>query len=981
MGLPRAVSAALAATALLAAGAGGTASARALEPAALTVSPDGDGINDVARLHVASGRPLRLEVYAWAGRLSGWRRIAHTDPTSSSTLIWRVRNVYGVTVRDGTYVVAACEVGNAPLRGAAPTRPGAAEASVARPPWLASNCLAKPAVVRVQRLSLFVPSTASYAPGDAVPLVLGTDKRAVEVALERDGASPAVLFRFRRPAQRRIELRLPDDVRPGLYHVLVTDDRGNEFRAPVVVRARFPLASPPPHTALVVWPYLTWRAYNGWDSDGNGIPDSWYQFWRQRAVSLIGPLLAGGVEDDHSAALPFSRWLVAHPGLRFEPITDVELGALPASVLARYSAIVFPGHTEYYVPSTYDRVKAYRDRGGNLVFLQANPFYRAVRIDRAANRVVMTDYDAREGRSDFALAGVGYDGCCFRHSRWEPYVATRRDFTKVAWLFAGTGIGPGERFGRAGIEDDRVDPALTPRDHVVAAEAVIRGKHGVVNSDLVYSRAGRGSAFATGNYNFLRMGERAPSGETVARVMLGNVWRRLVLGRTPAPGPTLQFALPVEPQTLDPALAADLPSLNVSRMLHASLTRFHRSGVVPDLAESWYPSQNGLVWTFRLRPRVGVTADDFRSAWLHALDPRTGSPYAQAEMLNVRGARAYHTGTGSADGVAVKVVDERTLRVTLQHPVPWFDQQVAYPVFAPKRPTGPFVLASWQRGRRIVLVKNQTYWDAAAVRPGTIVLRFGNRARDGVLPSGTAAPGFPWIDTEAKPPPGSRSLPTLAVEYLWFATVRPALADPSFRFTLAGELHRRLKTVAPPPVAGYDRIRRGRRGTRLVLLGSPPTLTLAYTTEDPRARSLADEIRTRLSAYAAIRLEPLGSLKELRAVAGPPPRADLVLLGWGGEFFDAYNFYDQFPCSSALNVAQWCDESFGRLMHRAVRTLDDRKRYELENRIEEKLTGLGGAFPAAPVYNATAHVWLAPGVRGFAWSPVGFWDLRRVRRG
>ena len=99
----------------------------------------------------------------------------------------------------------------------------------------------------------------------------------------------------------------------------------------------------------------------------------------------------------------------------------------------------------------------------------------------------------------------------------------------------------------------------------------------------------------------------------------------------------------------------------------------------------------------------------------------------------------------------------------------------------------------------------------------------------------------------------------------------------------------------------------------------------------------------------------------------------MILLGWSGEFFDAYNFYDQFPCSSALNIAQWCDPSFDRLMHRAVRTLDNHKRYELEHQIEAKLTGAGGAFPAVALYNAKAHVFLARGVRGFAWSPVGFW--------
>ena len=209
--------------------------------------------------------------------------------------------------------------------------------------------------------------------------------------------------------------------------------------------------------------------------------------------------------------------------LRPQAADREQLGHLPPETLKRYAAVVFPGHTEYYEPKTYDLLKRYRDQGGKLVFLQANPFYRQVRVDSSHNAVVMTDYDAREGRSDFALAGVGYDGCCFPRSRAARYVAAGgRDFTRVRWLFRDTGIRPGEPFGFAASESDRIDPALTPHDHVVAAEAIIAGKHGVVNAALVWLRASRGEVFATGNYDFLRMRR------SLSWTLLDNVWRRLV---------------------------------------------------------------------------------------------------------------------------------------------------------------------------------------------------------------------------------------------------------------------------------------------------------------------------------------------------------------------------------------------------------------------------------------------------------------------
>ena len=101
----------------------------------------------------------------------------------------------------------------------------------------------------------------------------------------------------------------------------------------VIRNGRFPLDRPPPQTALLVWPYLTWRAYNAYDADLDGRPDSWYQFWPQRRVSLVGALLPGGVEDDYEAARPFSRWLCPRRGPRGQSVTDVELGRLRLSTL------------------------------------------------------------------------------------------------------------------------------------------------------------------------------------------------------------------------------------------------------------------------------------------------------------------------------------------------------------------------------------------------------------------------------------------------------------------------------------------------------------------------------------------------------------------------------------------------------------------------------------------------------------------------
>jgi hypothetical protein len=472
------------------------------------ISPNGNGVHDSLRMDVSA--PAMLHVYVWGGRLHGWREIP-TSVGPARSLVWSP-----TSLRDGTYVVTACnqDPGAAlpPVIPPAQQRPGAAEATVSRPPWRLSGCLAKPRVIRVERLAAYVDSTNSYEPGSRPPLVVSADRGQASVKLEQDCSGRQY------PAGP-----LPRDLSSGLYHYVVTDPAGDTFEAPLVVRNRaFPVDRPPPHTALLVWPYLSWRAYNAYDADLNGIPDSWYQFWRQRRVSLVGTILPGGQEDDHKAAAGFSRWLCSRAP-RVQSITDVELGRMPLSALRRYSAVYFPGHTEYYVPSTWGLLRRYRDGGGRLVILQANPFYRQVRLEPGRNAMVMTDLDAREGRSDFALAGVGYDGCCFPKSRSVPLAAAAgRDYARVRWLFRGTGIGPGQRFGFAASESDRIDPQLTPHDHVVAAIGIINGNYGVVNSALTWSRAGRGQVLATGNYDFLRIRR------SVSWKLLDNIWRRFV---------------------------------------------------------------------------------------------------------------------------------------------------------------------------------------------------------------------------------------------------------------------------------------------------------------------------------------------------------------------------------------------------------------------------------------------------------------------
>jgi oligopeptide transport system substrate-binding protein len=464
---------------------------------------------------------------------------------------------------------------------------------------------------------------------------------------------------------------------------------------------------------------------------------------------------------------------------------------------------------------------------------------------------------------------------------------------------------------------------------------------------------------------------------------------------SPNGGDTLRLALPLLPRTLDPAKVADLPSLNVAHELYSGLTRFTPDGVAPDLASSWSVSQGGEVWIFRLRHNLRwsdgrpITADDFRRSWLRALSLGKGAPLAGPDLGILRGARSYLKGRGG--DIGVKVVDPWTLRVTLQHPVPWLDQLMAYPIAAPVPRhrtafSGPFRVVL-RHPARIVLERNPNYWDKSAVRPNRLVLTTSTEGADAVLPRGLSPPGLPWIDTTGPTPKGSIEVPTLATGLLWFVTRGTPLADRDARLYAAWALtHMDLASpppsLIPPEMPGAAYV----NSHRPVDLASPPVplrLNVAWAGDDLGASRIAAGLRRSApqltAAQIRLRFQPVATLPELLALAGPParPGIDVVLLGWSSKVLDAYNILDLFPCGSAFNIARWCDPSYDALMRQAVRELDDQARWEIERRLVEKLHD---DVPAIPVYTASDSFSLRPGVHGLAWSPVGIYELMGLTR-
>ena len=197
--------------------------------------------------------------------------------------------------------------------------------------------------------------------------------------------------------------------------------------------------------------------------------------------------------------------------------------------------------------------------------------------------------------------------------------------------------------------------------------------------------------------------------------------------------------------SLDSALATDQVSFIVLNNVMEGLYRLGKDNKpVPGVAESYEVSEDGKVYTFKLRKDAKwsngdpVTAHDFVFAWRKVLDPKTASEYAYI-MYDIKNAEEVNQGKLPVDQLGVKALDDHTLQVELKNPIPYFISLTVFGSFMPQNEkfvkeqgdkygleanttlyNGPFVLSEWKHEQGWTYKKNPNYWDKDNVKLETI---------------------------------------------------------------------------------------------------------------------------------------------------------------------------------------------------------------------------------------------------------------------
>ncbi|EQB87274.1 oligopeptide transport system substrate-binding protein [Clostridium punense] len=214
---------------------------------------------------------------------------------------------------------------------------------------------------------------------------------------------------------------------------------------------------------------------------------------------------------------------------------------------------------------------------------------------------------------------------------------------------------------------------------------------------------------------------------------------------------TLNYCFISDVRSLDPSINDDTYGGMVLTDTMEALTRVEQDEkgndvIKPAGATKWDVSQDGLTYTFHLRDfnwedGKKVTSKDYAYSLMRTLEPATGATYVQLIDM-IKGASAYNGGTGKKEDVGITTPDDNTLVITLEKPTPYFMNLTYFTLFMPQRQDmveknaknygadagtllscGPFKLKEWVHDSKIVLEKNENYYDKDKVKLNTVNIK------------------------------------------------------------------------------------------------------------------------------------------------------------------------------------------------------------------------------------------------------------------
>lgn len=487
-----------------------------------------------------------------------------------------------------------------------------------------------------------------------------------------------------------------------------------------------------------------------------------------------------------------------------------------------------------------------------------------------------------------------------------------------------------------------------------------------------------------------------------------------------------------DPPTLDPALVTDTTSAGVVVEVFSGLVAINTDlQLVPDLAESWTISEDGLVYTFKIRDDAKfhdgklVTAGDFKWSIERAVNPKTASPVADTYLNDIVGVKDVLDGIKTnIDGI--KVIDDHTIQFTIDAPKAYFLAKLTYPTaYVLDREnveeggrtwtdhpngTGPFKLKEYRIGARIVLERNPYYTREQGGVETILMQLAGGQSMAMYENNEIDVTGVGLFDLERVQDPNealNRELviapASFNISYVGFNTSMPPFDDPKFRQALNHAVDKELIArevlsnlvqpaygVLPPGFPGYN--------PDLVGLKYDPDLAKRLLSEskysDPDARprivltvpGTGGTVGLDLEVVLEMWRQVLGVQVEIQQVEWATFLQDLnrqryqafAGLGWEADYPDPQDFLDiLFHTDSSLNHGGYSNPQADTILEKARVEQDVPARVALYREAEELIVADAAWVPLW--FESENYVLIKPYVKGYRLTPMIVPKLRQVR--
>ena len=483
-----------------------------------------------------------------------------------------------------------------------------------------------------------------------------------------------------------------------------------------------------------------------------------------------------------------------------------------------------------------------------------------------------------------------------------------------------------------------------------------------------------------------------------------------------------------DPVTLDPHIAGDSGSAEYIVEIYGGLVTITPDlEIALDLAESFEVGGGGTVYTFTLRDDVffhqgrRVTADDVRWSIERAASRDLASPTAMAYLGDIVGVRErFFEGAEAISGI--DVIDDRTIRFTIDAPKPYFLAKLSYPTAFvvdrqqieanprgwTRRPngTGPYRLAEWRLGQRIVLQANPRYHEGEPalgevlyeLSGGSTLTRFENGELDVAFVSVNDIERA--RDPDSAIGPLYRAFPQFTISYIAFNTNVPPFDDANVRRALGHSIDRSLvadvtynNMLAPatgilmPQLPGY----------------SPEDKTLPFDPDEARrllaasrygsAEALPEIVVTEVGGGAEGRIDTQAFIQQWREELGievriqqtdfatfladqDAGRLQMFNAGWIMDYPDPEDILDlKFHSRSELNDVGYANPEVDALLEEARVEQDTDARLALYRRVERLIVEDAAWLP---LYFSQSHVVVGEDVEGWFEPPMVTPRLRFV---